>query len=389
MWEQASYRKQKFPIHANGNPMCCFNHLVGLPTSKFKENVNEFGDKVERPPPLIPEEGSPVPLTAHNWRMLRDILSHDKSSINKCRGSGASEMFTVRWLLYYYGLKNPMPDRTGIVRAGIKKNLALEFSTRLKELADKIPEVYAVKPRGDKPDTYEFNTGGVLEYLSANESAPRGKANVGDIADEEIAFWDLVDDKEVFAAAQSLFAKSHARIVQLTTPKGKRGGYYNDVWGVENSEYYKILINWREVCGLPVRDMNQLKTMYPLNIKDIQNLRRECLYNWKHDVDGYRAWYRGVVGPDRILPIHKLVKQVPHFVIDPNAVISDYIQNRNIYDQEYDNQFVSSEFTVLGDFIEKDNLEPWNLDAMLDKYNVPGKPRARVLQDLKDGEKWV
>ena len=84
-----------------------------------------------------------------------------------------------------------MPDRTGIVRAGIKKNLALEFSTRLKELADKIPEVYAVKPRGDKPDTYEFNTGGVLEYLSANESAPRGKANVGDIADEEIAFWDL------------------------------------------------------------------------------------------------------------------------------------------------------------------------------------------------------
>ncbi|MDI1496257.1 MAG: hypothetical protein K8823_1565 [Cenarchaeum symbiont of Oopsacas minuta] len=318
--------------------------------------------------------------------MLDEILSSKKSSVNKCRGSGASETYTVRWIAYYYALKCDLPDQTAIIQAGTNKKAALGFSVRLKRLLDKIPEVYAVRPKGVKPDEYELNTGGIIKYMPANASAPRGLENIADVVQEEVAWWDLTDDVEVYNAVQSLYAKSHARITHLTTPHGKRGIYYDVVWGQEKSTFKKILVNWREVCGLPVRDTGSLLPYYPLTRKDMDALRRECVYNWKHDTDGYRAWYRKTIGPEKKVPIQRIIN-LDDYVIDPNAVLEDYRDKRATYDQEYDNQFIASEYSVFGDFDETEELIAWDMDKALAKYNVPGMPRSKLAEDLR-GDAW-
>jgi len=79
-------------------PNCCFNHRIGLPTRKWE------GDDE------LPED-IPVALTGTNKRQIENYNKHKKYSENKCRGSGTTEIITIRWMIFKYAVLNVTQNR--------------------------------------------------------------------------------------------------------------------------------------------------------------------------------------------------------------------------------------------------------------------------------------
>jgi len=84
---------------------CCFNHRVDLPTRKWETDRARV-------------EVIPVELTHFNLRMMMNYFRHRKYSQNKCRGSGASEILTIRYMIFKYGVMTTVKNRKCIVLPG-------------------------------------------------------------------------------------------------------------------------------------------------------------------------------------------------------------------------------------------------------------------------------
>jgi len=164
---------------------CCFNHRVGLPTRKW-ETDNAATEVI------------PVELTHFNFRMMKNYFKHRKYSQNKCRGSGASEILTIRYMIFKYGVMTNVKNRKCIVLPGTSSKLSNEFSTRLKAICDKIPQIYRKIPTSEKPMEFAFKTGGRIVLTSATVDADRGFENVGDIIQEEVAHWELIYSSSLY-----------------------------------------------------------------------------------------------------------------------------------------------------------------------------------------------
>lgn len=342
-------------------PSCCFNHMVGLPTIKFEEDDEH-------------QESDPVPLMGFNKRMLDNYHSHKRLSQNKCRGSGSSEMFTVRYMVFKYAVMNTVYNHKCITCAGTRLATALEFSKRAKQLCDKIPQIYETIPVSEQPEEIKFKSGGRLKYFPAAASAIRGQENVGDIILEECAHWNLVDDVEVYRATEFIYTKTKCHILHLTTPRGKRGFYYRKVWDPEClTKYFKHTINWREITGVPVQDVEEL---FPKNIKknfgmdviktpkDVNHIREICLKKYTKDIL-YAEWLDQFFDG---LPIQTII-DVPNIILDLNHIIEQAEAQRNDYDQELDNQFIASENRAIGDFFEED-FKPIDLRKQLENFDL-------------------
>lgn len=333
-------------------PNCCFNHVVGLPTIKFEQDDEN-------------QESDPIPLMGFNKRMLDNYHQHKRYSQNKCRGSGSSEMLTVRYMVFKYGVMNVVQNHKCITCAGTRLASSLEFSKRAKQIADTIPQIYQKMPSSASPAEMVFRTGGRMLYFPASPSAIRGQENVGDIILEECAHWDLVDDIEVYRASEFVFTKTKCHILHLTTPRGKRGFYYRKVWDPEvKTNYYRHRINWREITGVPIPAVEDLFGMTFNTAADIRELREECVHMYKTDAE-YQQWFDEYFDG---LTMQQVI-DVPNIILDLNHIIEQAETSPNDYDQELDNQFIATENRAIGDFAE-DDFDPVDLRELIDNFDA-------------------
>lgn len=346
-------------------PNCCFNHRIGLPTRKWE------GDDAE------PEE-IPVPLTPTNRRQIENYERHKKYSENKCRGSGTTEILTIRWMIFKYAILNTTENRKCVIVPGTSGKLTVEISTRIKAICDKIPQVYGIVPKSQRPMEFTFSSGGRIVLTSATADAIRGWENVGDIVLEEVAHWDMVDDLPVYNSSQAVHTKTQCHVIHSTTPRQKRGFYYNLVWDeMAKSDFYKNVTNWREIVGLPVPLIEDLQKHVAehgeITMTDMVAMRKQLVKLYDTDAD-YRQWYntfsrQGVLvfyHEGELIPIKELIK-VPIPILDINSIIRDSITFRPEYDQELDNLFIATNSRAIGVFRMED-FNPLDLRDQIDKF---------------------
>ena len=353
--DEIQYKKGKELID-DPDRNCCFNHHVGLPTRKWETDQ-------------ATTEVIPVPLTHFNYRMMRNYFKHRKYSQNKCRGSGASEILTIRYMIFKYGVMNNIPNHKCIIMPGTSSKLSNEFSVRIKEICDRIPQIYkdGVGPNSTAPKEFPFKKGKII-LTSATPDASRGFENVGDLDLEEVGHWGLVDDIPVFYATEGVHEKTQCHITHNTTPRGKYGFYYDLIWSPDaTGTYYKHITNWREVVGLPVKTIEELYNIGNIDEKKITSLRKECLEKYQRDEE-YSRWYDSFfLDNGKVIPI-KEIMDVPIPILDINAIVNDSQTDRSHYDQELDNQFISGENRAIGMFEEED-WKPDDLAGNIQKYN--------------------
>jgi len=221
-------------------PYCCFNHLIGLPTIKYED---EFGNVIG--------ESKPLPLYEYERKMVDYFEATNFYALNKCRGAGASEVLTIRHMLYKYMTTRTM-NRKCLIVGGIRLAESIEYLTRMKELADKVPFMYRVLPKSQSPIVLVFKLGMIIACPS-NPNIVRSYQNVGDVMLEESAFWHLNDDTPILKAAEPHVAKSSAHIGVISTPNGQRGFFWQKIFNPEvNTRYYKHVLNWEEVVDVPI-----------------------------------------------------------------------------------------------------------------------------------------
>lgn len=338
---------------------CCFNHRVGLPTRKWETDTATV-------------DTIPVELTHFNLRMMRNYFRHRKYSQNKCRGSGASEILTIRYMIFKYAVLTTEKNRKCIILPGTSQKLSNEFSTRIKTICDRIPQIYKKIPTSDKPVEFMFKTGGRIILTSATPDADRGFENVGDIHLEEVAHWELIDDIGVFYASEGVHEKTLCHVIHSTTPRGKARFYYNLIWGPDaTSDFYKHITNWREVIGLPVQTIEELYPLGHISDELIMKLRKQCLHKYKTDTE-YQEWYNNFfTDHEGFIPIEELL-DVPIPILDINAIVSDSQTDRSHFDQELDNKFISGENRAIGEFTEVD-FNPDDLATQIKKFTETGE----------------
>ncbi len=342
---------------------CCFNHRVGLPTRKWESDVGKT-------------EVIVVELTHFNRRMMKNYFRHRKYSKNKCRGDGTTEILTVRWNIFKYGVLDNVKNRKGIIMPGTSSKLTNEISTRIKALCDKIPQIYMQGiPNSIAPAKFHFKTGGRLELTSATPDADRGYENVGDINQEEVAHWDMIDDKPVYYASEGVHDKTRCHINHNTTPRGKSNFYYDLIWAPDaKSDFFKHIVNWREVVGLPVEKVEDLYGVGFIDDNMLVKLRKQLFHKYKTDPE-YRQWYNTfeksgvkVFWDNGILIPFEEILDVPIPILDVNAIVNDSQTDRSHFDQELDNEFISGDNRAIGVFTEVD-LKPDDLRQQIQKYN--------------------
>lgn len=308
-------------------PNCCFNHLVGLPTSKFKD-----------------EEGPPVPLFGYQKRILNKYLSTKYYAQNKCRGAGTTELKVVRWNGFWYsGMRNR--GRKCLILAGINEDMAKEFLHRMKILLDKIPGVYLFPPKTDYPSEIFFKQGASIWALPAHPNAVRGLENVGDVDYDEAAQWARVDDNPVLTAGEPHAVKSRAHVNHFSTPQGKLKYFWNKIFDplcTPPTKYTKHVLNWREAVGVPEPNPEVLSD---LDFDHKEEIDRAYIKRYNNDIE-YRNWFNSYFPDTRI---EELV-DVSMPILDIQYIVNLYKTDRSSYEQEFDNQFVLSENRAFGNF---------------------------------------
>jgi len=173
-----------------------------------------------------------------------------------------------------------------------------------------------------------------------------------------------------------VYEKTRCHITHNTTPRGKANFYYELVWSPEaNSDFYKHIVNWREVVGLPVEKVEDLYLLGPITDEMMIQLRKDLVHKYHND-EHYRKWYdtfekSGVKvfwDNGELIPIEELV-DVPISILDINAIVMDSQTERSHYDQELDNEFISGENRAIGEFQEED-LRPDDLREQIKKYDI-------------------
>lgn len=243
-------------------PYCCFNHLVELPIIKYEdENGTVIG------------ESQPVPLWSYEKEVIDRYESTKFFAINKCRGAGISEILTVRHMLYKY-ITTRIFNRKCLVVGGIRLAESLEYLSRMKELADKIPFVYRILPKSESPSSLIFKFGVILACPSS-PNVVRSYQNVGDVLLEESAFWKLIDDVPVLKAAEPHVAKSSAHIGVISTPNGQRGFFWKKIFNPQViTRYYRHVLNWKQVVDVPIPVLSKEEVLRTKE-EDLDNYEQE------------------------------------------------------------------------------------------------------------------
>jgi len=314
------------------HPYCCFNHLVGLPK---KEHKDEEGNITE---------GEEVDLTEYERRVIINYETNYKYANNKCRGAGLTTLF-VRHYAYKYAITNTIPDRKALICAGNGLLLSLDIMHRIKLVLDKIPFVYKVVPTSEKPREIYCKTGGIIMSIAAEVITLAGLENVGDIMGDEITKWNLVDDTPVLKTILPYVSKSFAHLAFFGTPYGQRGFAYDRIFNpvlLNTSGFFVQVLNWREALGIPEIDIEIIRDLIGTPRDEIKKI-----YKRKYNLDEeYKIWFHEYFGDNSSIDG---ILSITTPLLDLQEIIDTYDNERETYDQEFDNQYIVPSDSLMGD----------------------------------------
>ena len=207
-----------FDTHA-GN--CCFNHIVGLPTKKWKK----------------------YPLFDYELNLIKTLQLNKRILILKARGLGLTE-FMLRYMawLCLYDNKYKGADMPIIVGPNLK--LAYKLIGRMKRIFDN--RIYV--DFNSAVTSLNLNGVNIEAFPSNNPDAFRGL--------EKPAFF-LVDEADMFthethwearSAIEGASTKSDPWVVFVSTPN-KPGGFMETFLNEEDSKYYNLKLDYRIGLG--------------------------------------------------------------------------------------------------------------------------------------------
>jgi len=230
-------------------PYCCFNHQIGLPKKKFKD---EFG---------IDRESDPIELYDYEKNVIENYDREKYYALNKVRGSGITEVLAVRHMAYKYAVVNRITGRKYVLAAGINLSLSVGILRRMVELLKPFPFIYKELPNITNPKQILFKGGGEAIALPADPNASRGLENVGDVLLDESGFWGLVDDEPVLKAFEPFVTKSGAHIGVFSTPNGQRGFFWTKIFNPEIITKYfldVLTLNMVRNVKIPIIDIDEV-----------------------------------------------------------------------------------------------------------------------------------
>src|SRR5256885_8540111 len=120
-WINDKEKHRKLFEETNGN--CCFNHQIGLPTSKIPPHKE-------------------MPLFGYELDIIENIQKHKDYALNKARGIGATEII-LRFILML-AIQNLIPNRKFLIINGIRAELAKDHIRRLVELCSRISDSISI-----------------------------------------------------------------------------------------------------------------------------------------------------------------------------------------------------------------------------------------------------
>ena len=345
-------------------PDCCFNHRIGMPRLTYEDE--ERG---------IYWESDPIEFSEYEEEMVREYESGNFYALNKCRGAGATERLTVRHMLYKYAVTNTSKERKCLICGSISLTISKNFTHRIKMLSDMVPFLYKEKPQSDFPRELFYKSGGQIIAIPAEEDAFRSYDNVGDEMLEEVSSWDKEDDEPVLKAAEPHVFKSGAKIGNITTPKGKKGYYWTKIFNDDpdfKTKYKKHIVNWRRVVCMPELRVVQArdKNNKPIPFEKIQYAEYwigkdqkeiEKFYRHKYKTNPqYKKWFDEFfqVSIDSFFRFSRPI-------ISLAEIVKLYKQDREVYDQEADNQFLTTGQIALGSDFPEIESSPTDFNRIL------------------------
>ena len=337
-------------------PDCCFNHRIGMPRLTYEDETRG-----------VYWESDPIEFSEYATEVIIEYENGNFYAILKCRGAGISEVLTVRHMLYKYAVANTTKERKCLICGSISLTISKNFTHRIKVLLDRVPFLYqfGMKPNTDFPKEIFCRSGGQIIAVPAEEDAFRSYDKVGDVILEESTAWEKEDDVGVVMAAEPHVFKSGAKIGNVFTPKGKRGYVWTKIFNDDpefKTKYKKHILNWRRVCCMPepnvVQQLDGNENPIPFEKvsfaehwlgKDQKEIEKYYRAKYKKD-PRYKAWFDSFfkVSIDAFFNFSRPI-------ISISEIIRLYKEDRETYDQEADNKFLTTGQVALGsDFIEVD-----------------------------------
>ena len=203
--------EQAFDIAA-GN--CCFNHIVGLPTKKWKK----------------------YPLFDYEHNLIKVLQTQKRILILKARGLGLTE-FMLRYMawLCLYDNKYKGADMPIIVGPNLK--LAYKLIGRMKRIFDN--RIYV--DFNSAVTSLNLNGVNIEAFPSNNPDAFRGLEKPAFFLIDEADFFTHETHYEARSAVEGASTKSNPWIVFVSTPN-KPGGFIESFLNEPESKYYKLKV---------------------------------------------------------------------------------------------------------------------------------------------------
>ena len=303
--------------------------------------------------------GDPVEFTAYEKRVIRNYEKHRKYANNKCRGAGLTTIF-VRHYAYKYAIQNVIPGRKALICAGNGLGLTLDIMHRIKLVLDKIPFVYKKIPTSEKPMQFSLRSEGIIQAMAANVLTLAGLENVGDVLGDEITKWDMIDDTPVIKTLLPYVSKSLANLAFFGTPYGQRGFAYDLLFDpelIKTAGFFVQVLNWREAVGIPEQDIDVVRTLVDTPREEIRKIYKK---KYNDDLE-YREWFHAYFGYD--ITIDEILSIVTP-LLDLEEIISTHDDEKNTYDQEFDNQAIIPTDSLYGDHTKNYSIEDFEAEEI-------------------------
>jgi hypothetical protein len=302
--------EQAFDIAA-GN--CCFNHIVGLPTKKWKK----------------------YPLFDYEHNLIKVLQTHKRILILKARGLGLTE-FMLRYMawLCLYDNKYKGADMPIIVGPNLK--LAYKLIGRMKRIFDN--RIYV--DFNSAVTSLNLNGVNIEAFPSNNPDAFRGLEKPAFFLIDEADFFTHETHYEARSAVEGASTKSNPWIVFVSTPN-KPGGFIESFINEPESKYYKLKLDYNAGLGKiytteEIAQAKEDKTTFEreYNLKFLgqvgtcfsESRIEQCLNGTRYDPDSINPFALRSIGID------------PGWGSSPFGItVSEYSDNkvRVLYAEEY------------------------------------------------------
>jgi len=205
-------------FYCGGHPEsnCCFTHKIGLP---------------RHPDTLIP-----TPLAPYQLEFLNEITNTKRREfhVNKSRQIGFTE---IMLRVFQYRGFNKYRGKLNIIIAGTREKTTKHIFGRFKNLYDNIISEVS------HSDTLSLKLNDGTEFigLPASPEAITGLTKIGGIFVDEAAKFNLIDDQPVMNAVKPIVDTNMSDLFLISTPKGRRGFFYNI--DIQENDFKKLKYN--------------------------------------------------------------------------------------------------------------------------------------------------